>query len=162
MWNSSAVTPAQARRVSLFTVAVLLFSVGCASTSTHNAGRTTLALTQAECNQSDSTVSCCLKRHPYEPERCGVEAPTRPPQPIRLPSPGTTDSASADELPSPDERERWRRDICEPRYAKCIGKGGDSVPGRVYNETQCKACYDYCTRKGFWPHSANGKRCPGG
>lgn len=28
-----------------------------------------------ECNQSDSTVSCCLKRHPGAYESCGADAP---------------------------------------------------------------------------------------
>lgn len=32
-------------------------------------------LSAAECNATDSTTSCCLKQHPGEYERCGVEAP---------------------------------------------------------------------------------------
>lgn len=162
MPKAIAVAPTQAFRALLLAVAVLLPSGGCTAVNSHQAGRTTFALNQTECNQSDSTVSCCLKRHPYEPERCGAELPAGPsPTPIRLPPPGATDSNSTEELPQPEERERWRK-ICEPHYTKCIGKGGDSIPGRVHKETQCKACYEYCMRKGFWPYSANGKRCPGG
>lgn len=29
-----------------------------------------------ECDQSDSTVSCCLKKNPGQYERCGAEAPS--------------------------------------------------------------------------------------
>jgi len=153
---------AQTRYALHLVLAVMVLCGGCTSINTQQAGRTTFALTQADCNQSDSTVSCCLKRHPYDPERCGAPLPAKPPQPpIRLPPPGATDSKGAEDLPLPEEKERWRK-ICEPHYVKCIGKGGDSIPGRVHKETQCKACYEYCMRQGFWPYSANGKRCPGG
>jgi len=32
-------------------------------------------LSSAECNATDSTASCCVKQHPGQYERCGVEAP---------------------------------------------------------------------------------------
>ena len=32
-----------------------------------------------ECSQTDSTLSCCLKQHPGQYERCGAEAPTKRP-----------------------------------------------------------------------------------
>lgn len=65
-----------------------------------------------ECNATDSTVSCCLKQHPGEWERCGASAPNKPshsapktPQPSTptvepfvLPEPR---SASTDGLPEP-------------------------------------------------------------
>jgi hypothetical protein len=28
-----------------------------------------------ECNQTDSTATCCLKKHPGDSERCGLEKP---------------------------------------------------------------------------------------
>lgn len=161
-----AVRPDRAHFASLLAGVALLLSFGCTSANSNRTGRAdraTFALAQAECNQSDSTISCCLKKHPYSPESCGVEAPARFPRPpILLPPPGATDPAGAEELPTPAERERWRSEICEPHYDKCVDKGGGTKPGRVHNETQCKACYEYCTRRGFWPSSANGKRCPGG
>ena len=47
------------------------------------------AVAQApECHQTDSTVSCCLKQHPGDYERCGATPPTQKPnQPNRLPHP---------------------------------------------------------------------------
>ncbi|NOK16442.1 hypothetical protein [Corallococcus carmarthensis] len=35
------------------------------------------AIISSECNQSDSTVSCCLKRHPGQYEACGADAPAQ-------------------------------------------------------------------------------------
>lgn len=118
-----------------------------------------------ECNPTDSTVSCCLKENPGEYERCAAMAPPNPQsQPNRL-LPGQTtatypesEAVPIPELPTQDERERWEKDICLPHYEKCRSGRHD---GRVWGESQCKACFDACMRYGYWPLRANGKPCPG-
>lgn len=145
-------------------VALALLTAGCASTSTSGYGGR-FALTQAECNQADSTVTCCLKQNPGQYERCGAVAPPAPQsQPNRL-LPGRTEiglpeaeAAPIPELPIAEEKERWRTDICIPHYEKCRSGRHD---GRVWGESQCKACFDACMRHGFWPWQANDKPCPG-
>jgi hypothetical protein len=153
-----------ASRPTLLAVGLVLLAPGCVSTSASQyAGG--FALTQVECNPTDTTVSCCLKQHPGEYERCGAVAPGTPPasQPNYLP-PGKPQSESSPipELPSPEEKERWRKDICEPHYAKCMRAGGGSIKGRKHGETQCQACFEACMRHGYWPWRANDKPCPGG
>jgi len=139
----------------LFAVCLLLLAAaGCAHVG--------------ECNPTDNTVSCCLKEHPGEYERCAAVAPPTPQSQPNRPLPGRTeaglpeaDTAPIPDLPTQEEREQWEKDICRPHYAKCIRAGGDSIKGRKKGETQCQACYDACMRHGFWPWQANDKPCPG-
>lgn len=145
----------------LLSLAMTLLASGCVSTSTLGyAGG--FALAQGECNQTDTTISCCLKQNPGQYERCGAAVPLEPGRPNNLP-PGSPESEASPipELPTEEERERWRTDICEPHYAKCIRAGGGSIEGRKSGETQCQACFDACMRYGYWPLRANGKPCPG-
>ena len=65
-------------------------------------------------------------------------------------------------LPSPKQKEKWETQ-CIAGYVRCIDAGGGAIEGRVYGETQCRACRDACRRnRGKWPQEANGKPCPGG
>lgn len=145
-------------------LAVVLASLVAACSSTSGALRSQPGFAQSprQCNQTDSTVSCCLKKYPGQYERCGADVPEPSPQkPNRIPPPVTQEpDEAAPSVPTQEEYERWRQ-ICEPRYAKCVEAGGASIPGRVAKETQCKACYEACMRYGFWPYRANGKRCLG-
>lgn len=142
-------------------VGLAVLASGCVSTSASGYGGS-FALTQAECNPTDSTVTCCLKQNPGQYERCGATPPTEATCPNYLP-PGRTESEATPipALPTQEEQERWDKDICRPHYAKCIRAGGDSMDGRKWGETQCQACYDACMRHGFWPWEANDKPCPG-
>ena len=156
--QQAAVARPRPHRLILFGVLILS---GCVSTSGSGyAGG--FALTQAECDQTDSTVTCCLKQNPGQYERCGATPPTEAARPNYLP-PGRPESEASPipELPTAEEKERWRTDICEPHYAKCIRAGGDLIPGRKSGETQCQACFDACMRHGYWPLRANHKPCPG-
>jgi hypothetical protein len=118
------------------------------------------------CIPGDSSLTCCLKENPGQYERCAVlagEKPTtlRPPPVLaETPQEGTEEDAAPEAETPAEQKERFRK-ICLPYYERCIAKGGEHKPGRVWKETQCRACYDSCMRRGYWPHSANGKRCPG-
>lgn len=142
-------------------VGLTVLASGCVSTSASGYGGG-FAFTLAECNPTDSTVTCCLKQNPGQYERCGAAPPIEATRPNYLP-PGRTESEAAPlpELPTEEERERWRTDICLPRYEKCMNAGGGSIPGRKNGETQCQACFDACMRYGYWPLRANEKPCPG-
>ena len=148
----------QLLRLACLAVGLAVLASGCASTSASGYGGA-FALTQAECNQTDSTVTCCLKQNPGQYERCGATPPTEATRPNNL-LPGRTESEAAPrpELPTQDEREQWEKDICLPRYEKCRSGRHD---GRVWGESQCQACFAACMRYGYWPLRANGKPCPG-
>jgi hypothetical protein len=106
------------------------------------------------CNQTDSTVSCCLKRHPGEPELCGAVAPNKQPpkqQPNRLPPPGT--------IPSASEKMR-RKKVCSGYYAECIAKGGEDLERYTDGHTRCQDCYGDCEKSGVWPDAVNDHLCP--
>jgi hypothetical protein len=120
-----------------------------------NSGQQPGAITQnpGECNQTDSTVSCCLKRHPGEYERCGATPPKEPPKddrPNPYPPPSSLNS---------DQRAE-RRKQCLEFYERCNDAG--SGPGFSYGATHCKSCYDECWKTGLWPADVEGQECPGG
>ncbi len=126
------------------TVIAMVLASGCAGADA--------ALADVECNQTDSTATCCLKMNPGQYERCGVTPPPQSAERI---------NAAVPKLPTRAEKERWRKDICTPAYERCIDAGGGSIEGRVWDETQCKACFEACMRYGSWPKEANDKPCPG-
>ena len=137
----------------VFAVGLALLSSGCAHVG--------------ECNPSDSTVSCCLKENPGQYERCTAVAPPSPQSQPNWVLPGQIATAQPEskavpipELPTQEERNRWDRDICRPRYAKCMETGGRH-DGRVWGESQCKACFAACMRYGYWPLRANEELCRG-
>jgi hypothetical protein len=139
----------------MMAVIALVLSSGCASTNTYRYGSGTFALTGAECNQTDSTVTCCLKQHPGQYERCGATPPT-PSEPINVGPPGLGSQEAAEQGESKDEK----RKRCLPDYVACIDKIG-LKPGGLSGTSQCQDCYNYCERHGFWPLSMNQKQCPG-
>jgi len=154
MHQISVVERDQLLRAIVWAFSMALLGSGCS-----------LSLAAGDCNQTDSTESCCLKEHPGEYERCAAMVPVASqPQLNRLlpGDPGVTGSAAAPipELPTRKEKEKWR-DLCMDYYTRCIGAGGAGTPGRKWKETQCQACYDACQRHGFWPLRANEKPCPG-
>jgi hypothetical protein len=161
MQQASVFGRSQLCRPACLAIGLAVLASGCASTSASGYGGG-FSLTQTECNQTDSTVTCCLKQNPGQYERCGATPTTEATHPNYLP-PGRPESEATPlpGLPTQEERESWDRDICRPRYAKCIRAGGDGVDGRKWGETQCQACFDACMRHGFWPLRANDKPCPG-
>lgn len=126
---------------------------GCGSTKaargTGGSGNRAGSISQGvECSPRDSTVSCCLKKHPGEYERCGAPAPDKKRRPPLPP------------LPSPEEQEEWN-ERCLDHYGRCVEETRGNTWGRKFSESQCQACWDYCKRIGEWPAEANEKPCPG-
>ena len=117
------------------------------------------AIAQAvECNQTDSSISCCLKQNPGQYERCGAlppkQAPKRAPKeekgPDKLPP-----------IPTPEERsERERK--CRDYYEQCIARGGEYEKRGQHGHTICQSCYRDCRKTGSWPAEVNDFECLGG
>jgi hypothetical protein len=111
-----------------------------------------------ECNQTDSTISCCLKKHPGEYERCGATAPKQPPKkppkekPKRLPP--LTDL-------TPEEA-REREEQCRETYYRCLDLGGEYERRGMYGKTICQSCWQRCKAEGSWPQEVNDFPCLGG
>jgi hypothetical protein len=102
-----------------------------------------------ECNQTDSTVTCCLKGHPGEYERCGAPPPTQ--KPNRLPPRG--------KVPTVEEKAR-RKKVCQGYYEECISKGGEGLERYTHGHTHCQECYTDCLTTGTWPDVVNDHLCP--
>jgi hypothetical protein len=148
-------------------VVALLLASGCAGVEAYshgtgafnpgagsfNHGTGVLALDWGKCDQSDSTVTCCLKNHPGQYERCGATPPKQP-QPINRPPPLLR--------PPGEEENRYdeHENICLPRYVRCVDEIG-LKPGSRAGTSQCQDCFEYCMKHGFWPARMNKQRCPG-
>ena len=122
---------------------------GCASTDAYRYGSGAFALNGAQCNQTDSTATCCLKQYPGQYERCGATPPAQS-APIHVGPPGLDSLEAAKQGESKDEK----RKRCLPDYVACIDKIG-LKQGGLSGTTQCKDCYDYCEQHGFWPLPTN-------
>jgi hypothetical protein len=135
-------------------VAMMLAS-GCAATDSFRYDADALTSDNAECNQTDSTVTCCLKQNPGQYERCGATPPA-PSEPINVGPPAlrSLDDKESEE----DQEDREKR--CAEYYARCIEKIGQQQ-GSLYGTSQCRDCFVYCARHGFWPERVNKKKCPG-
>jgi hypothetical protein len=140
-------------------IALLLVS-GCAGADA--------ALVDGECNQTDSTVSCCLKQNPGQYERCtatpsaqqpptpNTKPPSTEPRPPLRPPPLVRVSEEDEE-----KQREFRKEPCQQHYERCVEKAG-LKPNIQYGQSHCMACKEKCLRDGWWPWSANGKRCAGG
>jgi hypothetical protein len=136
-----------------------LLATGCASTNAYYyPGR--FELGDVKCHPSESSAECCIKTFPGQYERCGLPAPIESGPKYPPPLVHEPEASRLPRLPSEDEKAEWERDICRPYYEKCMETGGRH-DGRVYGESQCKACFSACMRYGFWPLRANDKPCPG-
>jgi hypothetical protein len=147
-------------------VIALVVVSGCASTDAYrySSGAFALngALTGAECNPSDSTVTCCLKQHPGQYELCGATPPAQS-EPITVGPPGLRSEEEGAQKEARETNEESREDRekrCADYYARCIEEIGKK-PGSLYGTSQCRDCFVYCSRHGFWPERMNKKKCPG-
>jgi hypothetical protein len=146
---------------SMAAVIAMVLASGCAGADA--------ALVEGECNQTDSTVTCCLKQNPGQYEKCGATPPTQqqpspaetkpiPPeaQP-RRPPPLIDVSDNDDDAMTDEEVDK----MCREHYVRCIEKRGLKI-NLQHGTSHCQGCFDLCRKKRYWPWSANGKRCPGG
>jgi hypothetical protein len=134
---------------------------GFADTSAHH-GDAIAQAAPTQCGPTDSTVSCCLKQHPGEYERCGALDPTRvptraPKQTPRTDPPPLPPPTSA---APPDKRKREQQ--CREYYQQCIALGGEYERRGQHGRTICKSCYDTCNAEGYWPAKVNDFECLGG
>ena len=111
-----------------------------------------------ECNQTDSTISCCLKKNPGQYERCGAVAPRQAPK--RAPKDEKGPGNLPPILPPEERRERERR--CREYYGQCLELGGEYEKRGQYGRTICQSCYDVCKGIGSWPEKVNEFECLGG
>lgn len=116
----------------------------------------------ADCNQTDTTVSCCLKKNPGQYERCGTVAPNQAPKPApkRTPKDAPGPVALPPGASTEGRRERERR--CRDYWGQCIAMGGEHEKRGQHGQTVCRACYERCVAEGFWPESVNDFQCLGG
>jgi hypothetical protein len=115
-----------------------------------------------QCGPTDSTVSCCLKQHPGEYERCGAMAPRQ--APTRAPKQAPTNEPEP--LPpltdlSPEET-REREQKCREYWNQCIALGGEYEKRGEHGKSICQSCYLRCKAEGSWPAKVNGFQCLGG
>ncbi len=158
-----------ARRV-LLMLPVLLSGTGC-------------YMNGMGCQPGDDTETCCLKEHPGAWERCtGKPGPTpkpdqpkpkeqpkpkdqpkpkKQPKPKDQPEPEQSPEPFLPPIPTPEQQMEWR-ERCLDHYVRCKHTVKGEEWGRVFDESQCKACWEFCKRTGVWPDEANGKPCPGG
>lgn len=119
-----------------------------------------------ECNQTDSTISCCLKKNPGQYERCGAVAPRQAPKQAPKQTPKQEPKTGPDKLPpltdlSPEET-RGRTDKCLDYWNRCIEQGGEYEKRGQHGQTICRACYQQCRANGSWPEKVNDFECLGG
>ena len=164
----------------LLLCAGLLVPAGCSSTQAAQQGtggsgfadtsaQHGNAIAQAgpvECGPTDSTVSCCLKQHPGEYERCGAippkQAPTRAPKqtPKQAPQGEPEPRPPLTDLSPEDSRKREEK--CREYWERCIARGGEYEKRGQYGQTICRACWQRCRATGSWPDKVNDFECLGG
>jgi len=134
----------------------LVLASGCTSSRMYRNSPGSFAFGKGvECGPQDSTESCCLKQHPGDYARCAAMPPTAP-QPAKRPPPLVRSPDEDEEKKEQEEKEKR----CLDYYSRCIEEIGGK-PGSVYGTTQCRDCFVYCSRHGFWPARMNKKKCPG-
>ncbi len=115
-----------------------------------------------ECNQTDSTITCCLKKNPGQYERCGAVAPRQAPKqtPKQEPKNGPDKLPPLTDLSPEETRERTKK--CLDYWNQCIAQGGEYEKRGQHGQTICRACYQQCRANGYWPEKVNDIECLGG
>jgi hypothetical protein len=107
-----------------------------------------------------STLDCACKNGSAAAcEQLGTapKAPRTPkPKEPKPPEPGAYPPLVTDTKPVTNEvraTDKDTKDRCTDYYEKCVDSGGDSMPGRVYDQSICGTCLAYCKTHGFWPEA---------
>lgn len=118
-------------------------SSGCSSGahSVSSKGLLLLAQSAAPCNLTDSTLTCCIKKHPGQPDACGLTAQEvdnilRAVQAVN--EAGQAQAAGGERN---DTTPEWKQ-ACIDNYVNCV------------NERWTGSCYDclrYCEGQRLWP-----------
>ena len=121
-------------RLGMLAVVALALGASSYSGGAHaQASSPPVYLAQAQCGPTDSTVSCCVKTHPGNPERCGatqMEAAD-----ILLSGKAAAELARRD-LPE------WKK-LCLETYVACQEEDWLG---------SCYECFRYCEgQQGEWP-----------
>ncbi len=145
-------------------------AAGCSSTQAAHQGtggsgaKSSEAIAQpvpVECNQTDSTTTCCLKKNPGQYERCGAVAPRQAPKqtPKQEPKNGPDKLPPLTDLSPEEIREREKK--CRDYWEQCIALGGEYEKRGQHGQTICRACYQQCRANGHWPERVNDFQCLG-
>ncbi|ADO70528.1 uncharacterized protein STAUR_2730 [Stigmatella aurantiaca DW4/3-1] len=113
-----------------------------------------------ECTQKDTTVSCCLKKHPGEYERCGAPTPKQTPK--KSPPPADEPNRLPPLTGSSPEGTREREQRCREYYYRCLDLGGEYERRGMFGKTICQSCWTRCNAEGSWPKEVNDFPCLGG
>ena len=116
-------------------------SMAC-STGAHSvSGNQPIYLAQSAAVECESTVSCCLREHPGEYERCGAVAPSQPEtapiEAIKTPS----DVIQATDAATEEDDDGWR-DQCIDLYVACKQRKWTG---------NCHDCLRWCQGQKEWP-----------
>lgn len=125
---------------------LVVLSSGCVSTNSSGQQLVYLAQAAVECGPNDSTVSCCIKQHPGDFERCGATAPPKPDVEDAVRAAQAASESAKDEEVDPDE---GYRDHCIDMYVLCQLRKWSG---------NCHDCLRYCQGQKQWPFSVCGKR----
>ncbi|WP_141591987.1 hypothetical protein [Myxococcus sp. AB056] len=113
-------------------------ALGCSSGATAAASRRELSTPARECLD---TISCCLQRHPAQPELCGLSASEAVVYLAEIQAVAKEREASRDD----GAKAGWKR-RCVDTHARCK----DAGRGRWVGD--CYACFVRCEREREWPY----------
>lgn len=130
----------------------MVFAFGSSGTHAQNPSATLLAqAAPADCRLGDSTMLCCIKKHPHDPVgACGatpsdldaaVRAGARLEQALQR---RTGDDAEEEDEEADDPDEGWR-EHCRDTYVQCRGQMNPRWKG------DCYACFRLCEGQRQWP-----------
>jgi len=132
-----------------------LFVSGCSATAHSTANRPTLLAqtTPMDCRLGDSTMVCCVKKHPYDPAgACGavasdieaaVKAGARVENALERRADDGAGEGAGEESDDPDEG--WR-EHCRDTYVRCQDQKKPRWVG------PCHDCFRWCEGQRQWPY----------
>ncbi len=129
-----------------------VFASGCSAGAHSLADRTTLLAqaTATDCRPGDSTMVCCIKKHPYDPAgACGaiasdIEDAIKAGAKVETALQRGTDEGAGEGAESDDPDEGWR-EHCRDTYVLCKSQKKPRWVGPCYD------CFRLCEGQHQWP-----------